>query len=436
MAKDNRSPIVTKKHLARVERERLQTRTILIISSIVIALVVLLIGWGIVKTYILEPRQPVVTVDDVKVSTDQFQALAKFSRGQLVDQYAQYYQFMQMFGSDSTSQSSFVQTLSQISFQLEPEYLGQNTVDSLIEDILVRKEAANRGITVSEEEIDKALEQFLGYYPEGTPTSEPTEEIKPTSTLSTLQMTLVPATPTPVITETEVVEPTEALPANTPTTAPDNSPTATTEVLPTPTEYTEKLYNQNTGSYLDYTQISTDDLRWIFESQLYRQKIIEVVTADVAKEADQVWARQIIVADQATAQQVVDRLAAGEDFAALAAELSTDEATKTAGGDLGWFGIGSMDQQVEKIVFNLQIGQISEPIETINGWYIVQVLGHEVRPIPDADYQQLLQLTYNDWLIAARTAAQVDINDIWLERVPTEPSIPLSLQLSQYIYRA
>ena len=431
MAKDNRSPIVTKKHLARVERERLQTRTILIISPIVIALVVLLIGWGIVKTYILEPRQPVVTVDDVKVSTDQFQALAKFSRGQLVDQYAQYYQFMQMFGSDSTSQSSFIQTLSQISFQLQPEYLGQNTIDSLIEDILVRKEAANRGITVSEEEIDKALEQFLGYYPGGTPTSEATEEIIPTSTLSTLQMTLVPATPTPVITETEVVEPTEALPANTPTTAPDNNPTATTEVLPTPTEYTEKLYKENTGSYLDYTRISTDDLRWIFESQLYRQKIIEVVTADVAKEADQVWARQIIVADQETAQQVVDRLAAGEDFAALAAELSTDEATKATGGDLGWFGVGSIDQQVEKVVFNLQIGQVTDPLETTTGWYIVQVLGHEVRPIPDTDYQQLLQLTYNDWLTAARTAAQVDINEIWLERVPTEPSIPLSMQLSQ-----
>lgn len=431
MAKENKSPIVTKKHLARVERERLQTRNILIVSAIVIVLVLVLIVWGIVQTYIVEPRQTVVTIDGTEVSMRQFQSLAKFNRGQLVDQYAQYYQFMQMFGGDTTSQSSFVQTLSQISFQLQPEYLGQSTIDSLIEDVLVQKEAANRGITVSENEIDKALEEFLGYYPGGTPTSAPTDEIKPTSTLSALQMTLVPATHTPTSTEIPTGEPTENPNTATPTAATESIPTSTTAALPTPTEYTAKSYNQNMDNYLSYTNINIADLRWIFESQLLRQKLIEEITADVAKEADQIWARQIIVADEETANQVMERLDDGEEFATLAAELSTDEATKSVGGDLGWIGIGMLDQLVEKIAFNLQISQISEPIETTSGWYIIQVLGHEVRPIPNTDYQQLLQLTYQDWLTTARAAAQVNINDIWLDRVPTEPSIPLSMQLSQ-----
>jgi foldase protein PrsA len=183
-------------------------------------------------------------------------------------------------------------------------------------------------------------------------------------------------------------------------------------------------------SYLSYIGISEADLRWIFESQLYRQKVIEAITADVSKEADQVWTRQIVVADEETAKQVVERLDAGENFAALAAELSTDEATKSIGGDLGWIGAGTLDQTVEKVVFNLSIGQTTEPIQTTTGWYIVQLLGHEVRPIPDTDYQQLVQLTYNDWLTTTRAAAQVDINDIWLERTPTSPSIPASMQLS------
>lgn len=443
MAKESNNPIVTKKHLARVERERLQTRTILIISGIVIALVVILIGWGVVKSYIIEPQQTLVTVDGVEVSSDQFQALAKFSRGQLVEQYIQYYQFMQMFGGDAENQSSFLQTLSQINFQLQPQYLGQNTVDSLIEDLLVRKEAANRGITVSEEEIDKILEEFLGYYPGGTPTPEPTAEILPTSTLSALQMTLIAPTPTIAITSTEEVTSTAVPTTTNPSvteiitataTAADEAdslPTATTEILPTPTVYTENLYNQNMGNYLEYTRISEKDLRWIFESQLFRQKLFEELTSDIAKEADQVWSRQIVVADEETAKIVVERLEAGEDFAALASELSTDEATKSSGGDLGWLGLGSFDLEVGKILFDLSIGQISDPIQTTAGWYIVQALGHEIRPIPESEYQLLVEQTYQDWLTAARTAAQVDINDLWLERVPTEPSVPLAYQLSQ-----
>jgi parvulin-like peptidyl-prolyl isomerase len=430
MAKDNKSPIVTKKHLARVERERLQTRTILIISGVVIALVVLLIGWGFIQNYIVEPNQTIVSVDGTEIDTRQFQALARFNRGQLVDQYAQYYQFMQMFGGDTTNQSSFIQTLSQISFQLEPEYLGQNTIDSLIEDTLVRKEAANRGITVSEQEVDKALEEFLGFYPEGTPTPAPTDVIKPTSTLSALQMTLIPSTATPMPTETPAEQPTEA-PTETLAATSETSPTATTEVLPTPTEYTAKLYQQNTDSYLNYTNISQAELRWIFESQLYRQKVIEAITADLPKEADQVWARQIVVADEETAKQVIERLNAGEDFVALAAELSTDEATKSNGGDLGWRGVGQFEQDITKIIFNLNEGQISEPLQTATGWYIYQLLGHEVRPIPTTEYQNLLQTTYQEWLTTARAAAQVDIKDIWLYRVPTEPDIPPSLQLTQ-----
>jgi parvulin-like peptidyl-prolyl isomerase len=89
-----------------------------------------------------------------------------------------------------------------------------------------------------------------------------------------------------------------------------------------------------------------------------------------------------------------------------------------------------LDQAVEKEVFNLDIGEIAGPIETTTGWYIVQLLGHEIRPIPDTDYQQMLQLTYNDWLTAQRAAAQVDINDIWLERTPTEPAIPANMLLT------
>jgi hypothetical protein len=91
MAKGQKSQLVTKKHLARQQRERLQNRYILIASIAVIVIVVGLIGYGVVQQYILTPQQPVAKVGDKAITTKQFQTYARYERVQWVQQY-QYYQ--------------------------------------------------------------------------------------------------------------------------------------------------------------------------------------------------------------------------------------------------------------------------------------------------------------------------------------------------------
>ena len=59
MAKGQKSHLVTKKHLARQERERRQNRIILGISVAVIVVVLALVGYGVVQQYIIQPKQPV-----------------------------------------------------------------------------------------------------------------------------------------------------------------------------------------------------------------------------------------------------------------------------------------------------------------------------------------------------------------------------------------
>jgi hypothetical protein len=59
MAKGQKSQIVTKKHLARQQRERIQNRYILITSIAIIVIVIGLIGYGLIQQYILQPQQPV-----------------------------------------------------------------------------------------------------------------------------------------------------------------------------------------------------------------------------------------------------------------------------------------------------------------------------------------------------------------------------------------
>ena len=75
------------------------------------------------------------------------------------------------------------------------------------------------------------------------------------------------------------------------------------------------------------------------------------------------------------AEAVLERAKGGEDFAALATEFGSD-ATKDAGGSLGWFGRGMMVPEFEEAVFAVEPGQVgAELVETEFGYHIVKVDG-------------------------------------------------------------
>ena len=69
------------------------------------------------------------------------------------------------------------------------------------------------------------------------------------------------------------------------------------------------------------------------------------------------------------------QILAGADFAKLAKQYSDDTGSASDGGDLGWVDPGSTVPAFEKEMDKLQVGQISEPFKSQYGWHIVQVLG-------------------------------------------------------------
>jgi len=76
---------------------------------------------------------------------------------------------------------------------------------------------------------------------------------------------------------------------------------------------------------------------------------------------------------KAKAESVLARARAGEDFSELAAEYSDDQGTAQNGGDLGWFGKGTMVPAFETAAFDAEVGKATDVVETQFGYHIILV---------------------------------------------------------------
>lgn len=72
--------------------------------------------------------------------------------------------------------------------------------------------------------------------------------------------------------------------------------------------------------------------------------------------------------------EVKGKLDDGEDFATLAKEYSDDPTSANLGGDMGWFQPEAFGDRVYQTLMAMQVGQTSEPFQTMGGWHIMELL--------------------------------------------------------------
>jgi parvulin-like peptidyl-prolyl isomerase len=431
MAKQNTPKIITKKHLARIERERRQINLIRGIAIAGIVIVVGLLAYGYLRLNVFSLREPVAKVNGVTITTGEWQERVKFQRSQMLNMYNQYSFYQQNFGFD------YSQQLQQIVGTLDnPEILGQQVVDQMTDEILIRQEAEERGISVSKEELDSFFKETFGFFPDGTPTPTitPTEFVFPT--LSSEQLTIYPATSTPTKAPTSTVTATAtsdkpATPSPTATTAPA-TPTPVPE-LPTasPTPYTlegyQTDYDEMLKSFATYN-VSERTIRSVYEADLLRKKLVDEIAKDIPHTEEQVLARHILVDTEEEAKAAYDRLKEGEEFAKVAAEVSKDTGSAANGGDLGWQPRSFFVKEFSDAAFTQEIGEIGQPVKTEFGYHIIQVVAREELPLSDSQYEQKKDTAFNDWLTAAKEEAAIESFETWKTMVPTEPSLQTQQQ--------
>ena len=394
-------PPQNKKFLAQKQKEDLQKRIIIISTIAVLAIVFGLIVYGVLDRYVLKPKQTVISLEGETIKADVFEQQVRWQRRNRIIEIDQILVTYQQLGGSPEIFAYFEGQLDQAVAQLQqPTLIGEEVLQMLTQELILRIEAEELGIEIDDARIDREVQEAFGFFIDGTPT--------PQATLA-------------------LPEPTQDADDDSGSSEEERSPDPTATPLLVPTEYTEDLFQSNYQEFVDSLKndgIKEQTIRDIVRIAVIQEEVREAVTGDVERTQEQVQIQHILVADEETALEVLQKLEDGDSFEDLAAEYSLDTSNADLGGDLGWFGRGQMVTPFEDAAFALEVGEISDAVQTDFGWHILKSNGKEDRQLEINAYEQLRNQAFSEWLAEKRAQYEPEINENWTKFVPSEPSIP------------
>ena len=392
---------LTRKQVSRREKERRQRLNLIGVAVAIGCLILVILGLGVYQELVGKPAAPVAKVNGVPLSTNIYQKRVRLERMMLDANMEMMRTQRSLYDPevDTFMLSIIDQQISQLSVQRDL-LNTESFVDELIQEELIRQAAQEAGVSVSPQEIDRKIEQEFGYSQE-----EPTP---------------VPSPSTDTITSTAEITPTEVPSPSTDTI------TSTAEITPTevPTPMTRARFEELYGDFLtnlkNGTGLTEAEYTDVAEVTLLRGKMEEYVGQQVPTSEPQIRVRHILLDTEEEAQTVLQRLEDGEDFAALATEVSTDTLTAELGGDLGWIPKGKMDTAFDEVAFDLPVGEISDVVETPRGFHIILVEdSDDDRELDPEILDQRRRDAFQVWLVDLEAEAEIERS--WsADKVPPE----------------
>ncbi len=377
-------------------------------------LVVLIVA--LINEFVLVPGRSVATVSGEEISLDEWQDRVQYERAQRVVLLET--QLVSFQGDVGIIQQFFGQTINEL---LNAEVLGEAILDQMINEKIIQQAAEERGIQISEADIDASIEENFNYYggesPPPAPTAVPTTE--PTPSVTPIPVDGVVAEP-PVV----------------PTEGPTSTP------LPTPTAVSQDSFQEEYDSLIgDLDEYGADEVafRETVRARLYLEALTEalaeeqqlaeeashaslfIITYDTEEEAEAALA-EIRTSDFLTVWNTVRSMPANseaEGKAPLAREiLDRTEARLTV----------TENEQIAEIAFTLPPNVPSAAIEVDDSsgeeeakdYVLLMVSGLEVKALSESELQSLQQDALRSF-VDDKVIEDAERSDAWRSRVPSVP---------------
>jgi len=403
----------SRKDVLRDRKHREQMRTIRIGVIIVIILLAVVILFALVNEYIISPQREVATVASDKITLQDWQNRVRYERAQrimnLEDQ-------LEMLNNDVGMVQQFSgQTINELRSY---ETFGESVLDTMARELIVFQALKERGIEITDEDIQQRIEESFNYFAGDSPPANPTPTDEPA--------------PTPSITPIGAEE-TDA--------AGEATPEPTSVPIPTATPVSAESFQQEFTDMIGRLNgfgVDEAQYRSLIGGSIAAERLLDVLAEEEAlpTEDEQASAFMLIYPSEEEAQNALTDIGASDFLTvwntvknAPAETQDLTAATPTA-SEILWQtqdGItNSYGPEIADAVFNTPLNEPSGIVEVTSSdgtsyYLITMTTGLEMRPLSDNELRSRKIELLSTFIEEKMNSGEVEINDFWRNHVPTRP---------------
>ena len=425
-----------RQYMTQAQKEAMYQRWLYIGLAVAAGLIVLALGAGAIWQYQIMPNQVLATVNGEDITRRdywKYQNISYYNQARMYENMA-----LESTGDQQSQLLLYSTQLDAAREDIEGSTdVNEATLTQMIEDKLYIQAAEEQGVDMSNPVLmQTALNTWAPtdsplVTPIPSPTMIPQRAEWATSTAEAMQtaqaeqaaMMGTPIAATPVIDGTPVVVGTPVgTPGSTPGVA--GTPDATPDMAVIQAS-AESDYQVFLTDVLKDTGLSEQDYLDLFaKPQVARAHVNARLVDEVPQSAPQVQVSHIMVGTEELANEVYADINSGaETFEDAAATWSTDTATNTNGGQLGWVTDGQLPDEMNDVIFGMEPGTISEPIQTPFGWHIVKVTdAEEDRALTTSQYDARVLEVRTQFLEDQRAKNDISSDHYNPTPAPTAPT--------------